>query len=415
MKWFTVASVTFLSFAGIVSAQEPNDKFAERRRPPAGAPVRPVALMERLSKELNLDQQQQEQYREIVSKYRQRLANQASGEPELAENARQLRETRENNDNSKAKELRDQIRSRRGNRQVVQSFLDEVETILRDDQKEKLGQARDRIMAAGQANGVRRDGPGGGPGPLARIRELRTALKLTPEQEPQFDEMANALRGKVDPEGQPPIRELMEEMRDAMTGGDQARAAELRAQLGDRRKTVEGAMREFNEQLQPLLSEEQKTALSDFRERVGRGPAGGPTEIGPDDEPGAAAPGAAGPARLDPRMLLRAAKRLDLTTEQKERIESIEGGMRGKLTEARRDRDQMQGLRVETEKQIRDLLTPTQIEQFEKILERQNRGPQAKRSRAAGGDTPTDAGQPERGVRRKNRAGEKKPAEFPNP
>lgn len=411
MRLFAVATATFLSIAGLAVGQEPAEKPAERRRPVAATPARPAALMERLSKELNLDQSQQEQYRTIVSKYRQRLANQDGNAPDMAENARQMREA---GDDSKGRVLRDQMRSRRGNRQVVQSFLDEVETILRDDQKEKLGQMRERIMDAGRGNGIRRDGPGAGPGPLARIRELRNALKLTPEQEPRFDEMANALREKVDPEGQTPIRELMEDMRDAMTGGDQAKAADLRAQLGTRRETVEVAMREFNEQLQPLLTETQKSTLADFRERLGRGPAGGPQAVGPDGEPGAA-PGADGPARLDPRMLLRAAKRLDLSAEQKEQIEVIEGDLRGSLAEARRDRDRMRQLRDETEKKVRDVLTPAQIEQFEKVLERQSRGPQAKRSQAGAGDNPTGAGQSDRSIRRKNRGGEKKPAEDPKP
>ncbi len=418
MKWFAVATVTFLSFAGMAAAQEPVQKPAERRRPAAAAPIRPAALMERLSKELNLDQEQQDQYRTIVSKYRQRLANQAGDGPEMAENARQMREAGDTGGDSKGRELRDQMRSRRGNRQVVESFLDEVETILRDDQKEKLGQVRDRITEAGRMNGVRREGPGAGPGPgpLARIRELRAALKLTPEQEPQFEEMSTALRGQIDPEGQPPIRELMEEMREAMTGGDQAKAAELRSQLGERRKVVEAALREFNDNLQPLLSDEQKSTLADFRERLGRGPAAQPGDPG-SDGPGPDGPGHAGPARLDPRMLIRAAKRLELTDEQKESLNALETGLRDKLRDARRDREQMQNLRVETEAQVRDLLTPTQLEEFDRILERQNRAPQAKRSRPGNrGENTTDANdQPERSVRRKARGEAKSPVENPKP
>lgn len=415
MRWFAIATVTFLSLAGVAVAQESTEKPAERRRPPAAASARPAVLIERLSQELNLDQQQQGQYREIASKYRQRLADPARSGQDLAENARQLREAREDDDDAKARALREQMRARRGNREIMQSFLDELETILRDDQKEKLGQVRDRIMEASRTNGMRRDGARTGPGPLARIRELRSSLKLTPEQEPQFDEMANALRGKVDPEGQTPIRELMEEMREAMTGGDQAKTAELRAQLGERRKVVDDAMRKFNEQLQPLLSDEQKTTLANFRERLGRGPAGGPPGIGPEAEPGVGAPGQTGPARLDPRMLLRAAKRLELTDAQKEQIDALEGGLRGKIRDAHRDHEQMQQLRSETERQIRDLLTPAQIEEFERVLERQSRGPQAKRSRAASNDNPDSSGLSERSARRKLRGGEKPPAENPKP
>lgn len=128
--------------------QVPGERPAVQRRAAGGepGPVRPALIFERLRTQLGLDAAQLADYDQIAAAYRAQLDAQRKGQAEAGELVRQMREARQAGDDEKVRQLREQMRSRRGGGgDPMQGFFDDVEKILRDDQKEKLGNLRERL------------------------------------------------------------------------------------------------------------------------------------------------------------------------------------------------------------------------------------------------------------------------------
>lgn len=353
--------------------QVPGERPAVQRRAAGGepGPVRPALIFERLRTQLGLDAAQLADYDQIAAAYRAQLDAQRKGQAEAGELVRQMREARQAGDDEKVRQLREQMRSRRGGGgDPMQGFFDDVEKILRDDQKEKLGNLRERLVGAG-SRGVL--GPRPFVAPAQQIEKLRAGLELSTEQQSTFDALAADFTQRLAADGQPPIAELMQQLRETYVSGDREEAARLRKQLGERRAAVEKAMSEFAAQLEPTLTEVQKGYFAEFHEQALRG-------MGPRAVPDG------GSLRDDPRMLLRAVKRLELSQEQKDQVRKIEADTSKQMRGA--GREGAAGLRTELEKQLRDVLTPEQINQLDGILARQQRG--------AGGKKDVRPGEPGR-------------------
>lgn len=333
----------------------------------------PLAMLERAARQLDLDESQQAKFDEIIARHREDFEKNAETMRDLM---RQMREAREAGDDARAADIRRQIGELRGPGQM-EKVLDEVEAILTDAQKEKLGQLRERMERGGQQ---RPGGPGGPGDPIARMEQLRERLRLDETQTAKFDELFTAFREAVKPaEGQPDPMQLQREMRQAVASGDRERAAEIRKLLDEHRKVVQAAADEFFQQLEPVLNADQKKMIENAREMLARGPA---SPGGPD--------GARGARQNDARMLIRAAKRLDLTQEQKTQIDAIEKDATDKIREAGRDAEPetLAQIKTEVEKQIREILTSEQTKQFDQIVERLSSAGRGGPPRDGQGDQP---------------------------
>jgi Spy/CpxP family protein refolding chaperone len=359
-SFWKATAVTGLLAAACAAQTSTDQRSLERpagqRRAAGGEPRpgRPAAIFERLGSQLGLDEAQKKEYDQLVAVYREKLEAQRQGQAEASEFVRQMREARQAGDDEKVRQLREQMRNRRGgDRDPMQAFFDDVEKILRDDQKEKLGDLRERLVGPGMRGGPR---PRPFVAPEQQIDKLRTGLELSAEQQSTFDSLAADLIKRLGADGQPSIAELMQQLRETYASGDREEAARLRKILGERRAAVDKAMSEFAAQLEPTLTDVQKGYFAEFREQALRG-------MGPR----ATADG--GSLRDDPRMLLRAVKRLELSQEQKDQVRKIEADASKRIRGG--GKDGAASLRAELDKQLRAILTPEQITQLDKILARQ--------------------------------------------
>lgn len=375
----TIAAVTL---AGVGLAQTPPDQPGRPDGPPGragqdgarprdGARARdgarrqdPLAMLERLAQQLNLDDAQKTQFDAIISKHRAEFEKNADSTRELMQ---QMRAARQSGDDAKATEIRQQIAALRKPGQMEQ-VLDEVEAILTDAQKEQLGQIRDRMARMGE-----RGSPGD---PIARLEQLGERLKLDDAQTAQFKKLLDGVRTAIKPaDGESDPMQLQREMREAAASGDREQAARIRKQLDAHRQKVQTAVEDMFKQLEPTLNDDQKAILADARATMQRRPGG------PD--------GARGNRQNDPRLVIRAAKRLDLTDEQKTQLEAIEADTAQKVRDAgRADAEEQAKLKTDVEKQIRAILTSDQARQFDQFLERLSNGGRGGPPRDDAGDQP---------------------------
>jgi hypothetical protein len=335
---------------------EPSGERRRARRVERGAgqdgprPERPGAAMiqmvERLKGTLELDEQQAAEFDKIVATYRERLTAQA-GESETRDLMRQLREARQNGDDEQTQKLREQLRASTGGaREQLQGFFDDVEKILRDDQKEKLGTARERLTRAGGRMGAAMD-------PAGRIAPLRERLNLNERQAAKWDELFTAFAAQVaPPDGETDVRRMA---RDAEADPQQVR--EMREAMAARRERARQATQEFFDGLSPMLDEHQKQIVTAFQEEIAQGGLGRQRD-------------GRGADRDNPRIVFQAARRIELTSEQRDQLKQIEQAAGPRVQEAGRNPEALAALKADVQKQIREILTPEQIKDFDAALTR---------------------------------------------
>ncbi|MBL8880538.1 MAG: Spy/CpxP family protein refolding chaperone [Phycisphaerales bacterium] len=372
----------FLFIAGLIApaawAQDQADESGQRRRvvrerefgsggPGGPGGGGPEAMARRVASELELDDAQQAKFDEIVAKYRpQPDADGVDPREKMRGVFEQMREAREAGDDAKVEELRGQMREfREQGRTRMEQMFAEVDTILRDDQRTKLAEMRERFQQ-------RR-----GPMDMAeRADELRRQLNLDDSQRATFDRLAEDLRVKFEADNNPEAwRQRMNEYRSARESGDDARVKEMEAEFEQRRASHEAAANEFYTQLEPILNDDQKQALAQFRERNNRG--------GRDAERSARDGG------VEIRDVIRAAQRIRMDDEQEARFEEIRDAARQLEREARsREARTEAGERVK--QQIIEILKSDQKREFEQALTRNHRGgerrPRAERAEAGEGE-----------------------------
>jgi Spy/CpxP family protein refolding chaperone len=197
---------------------------------------------------------------------------------------------------------------------------------------------------------------------MGNLEQLREELNLDEQQTAQFEQLMAEMREQMRAgrENNEQIRELVQQLREAREAGDEAKAEQLRAQLAELGGGRRG-MDTFYDKLNEILRPDQQQALARFRER---GPGG--------DQQGG-----------DVRTMVRAARNLELTAEQREALRSIEEEIQQATREAREagrgDREQARQaeaqLAEEIKKKIMAMLTPEQQQEFEQQLsQRQRRG-----------------------------------------
>lgn len=345
-------------------------------------------MARRLTTELSLDEQQQAQLSQMMATW----AEQAPM-AQLRELGGQMREAREAGDDARAQELIQQMQAlRAAGAQHREQFMDQLETILREDQVAKLSEVRERMQQDF------RGGPGGfgggmGGGPQMFIERAKEQLNLDEDQAAHLDELVAAARNRAGGPGADGPGALWQQMREAREAGDEDRVNELRQQMRADGEARAAAFEQVLTELEKTLRPEQKKALADFRAEMAerRAGMGGPPQ-----------------STTDPRSILRAARGIDgLSYEQKEQIEELTREAQSQMREVRRDREAAAELGAKLKQQITTLLTPAQREDFERSLSRARGGD---RDRMRDGDRSRD------GERRRDRAappGTPAPAEKP--
>ncbi|MGD8451681.1 MAG: Spy/CpxP family protein refolding chaperone [Phycisphaerae bacterium] len=305
-----------------------------------------------LTRELELDEEQQAELDEIVAGFRERLQQMSGPSEEDRELWEQMREARESGDRERMDQLREQMRQRRGEpmREMMDSFFNEVQTILDDEQQGRLATMRERMAR------MRPGGRENQADPRRMMESLPEQLGLTEEQQAQYDELLDEWRANArERRGQrgEEMRAMWEEMRAAQEAGDEARVEELRRQMRESRGGMGNPMAGFFDQLAEILTEEQQAKLAEIREgfRPGQGQAQ-TREQAPDL-----------------RSIMRAIRRLKLDRQQRTDVQKIiEEAMRTSRELNRRDTAAQEELASKTKQEIVKLLDADQAKEFEKAL-----------------------------------------------
>jgi hypothetical protein len=186
--------------------------------------------------------------------------------------------------------------------------------------------------------------------------DLPEDLDLDETQREQFRQVLESQREQFRSRWQS-MRSLWDEIRAAQASGDQGRIDELREQIDQMRPDPEQMAAAFFQQVEGLLRDEQKAVLARYREEFGLGGAQGARGSG------------------DVRVVLRAARRLRLSGEQRDTLKQIEReAMKARREISRRDREAQVTLADRVEREIRAMLDEDQAREFEEHLKRLERG-----------------------------------------
>jgi len=327
------------------------------------------SMIDRVRKELDLDEEQVKEFDRIAAEFRK---NRGSGSganlKKMRELGQEMREALKAGDSERVSEIREEMNKARGGNRMDE-FFDQVEDILREDQLEKLTKIKEEMKS-------RRGGRGN---PMAQVRQLRSELKLSEEQGKQYDELVAELRENVRPGRSGAVSEdLVQQLMEAVEAGDEERIAEIRDQIPSRESRSQEAFDSFFEQLEQILEPEQVETLTRFRQqmRSGRG-------------------------RFDLRACFRYVRRLELDETQRDTLRDIEKTARDAQREARRDPGEMAKVNDTTIESLREMLTDEQVAEFDRWVESQKSG------RHGRGDR--DRGSRQRGPRRGGERGKDKP------
>jgi hypothetical protein len=365
VRWFTAIVVLSLAIPALAQnrprgnrpdgAQGGPQRGQGQRGPGAGMFDR---MTGRLAGDLQLTEEQQTEYDQIVADFRQRMAALPGPTAETQDLMRQLREARQNGDQEKMRELGAKLQEQRGGAMggVMNDFFDQVEPILDAGQKEKLATFRER--AAQFMGGAQR-----GADMRRMIQELPDKLDLDEQQREQFDALVADMRQQADARRQE-MQPLIDEMRQAQQDGDQQRVEEIRQQLAQGRGQGGMPFDALFDNLEKILNDDQKTKLADIRKTLGpRGAQSGPTDV---------------------RSVLQAIRRLDLDDDQRAGVKEItDKAMRESRKLEARDTAAQAKLATDTKQQIVKLLTPEQVQEFERVLQQASRPARQQRRPAA--------------------------------
>jgi hypothetical protein len=348
----------------------PAEPLPESKAAPATTQPRPreapgrlrlESVARRLAAELQLDESQKARFDEVVAGLQQQ-SGVADPDDQLRALMADLQAAREQQDHDRVADLARQIRELRGGGDAgIEKLFDAVASILREDQQPALARFRERW------NADRRRGAAGANRLERAVRRLEDELNLTDEQRPQFDALVEQYRERFAAQAKTRAAQdeerakLLAELRAARDGGDVEKVRDLEQQLAERRDDDLALLNEFLHELEGVLGEDQRVVLERYRDRN-------------------AVPG--GDVN-DVRTVLRAARRLRLEPEQREKLREIERATIQSVRELSGDRAGREALTARTREAILAFLTDEQKVEFEKHLSRDaRRGGDARPDRA---------------------------------
>lgn len=369
MKKFACVAAALLVLSATALGQDEGRQRGDREgargpRGDRGPSLR--QMVERMNETLKFDDQQMEQIDKL-------LAAQSEQSPDRRAQFEEMRKAMDEGDEDRAAELREQFRAQREDRGArMQEFLDKVEPILHEDQLEAFGQFKERATQREQDRQRRGD-------QMRMYRELPDVLELTDEQREQYRALMDERRSMM--------RERMQEGRNSdQEPGEQGEAGEARPER--QRPDFEAMQAGFFEDLEEILTDDQKVALADYRAEMDADSRGGRGRENAEEL----------------RALVQATRRIpDLTSEQKDSIREItSAAMRESRQLKSKDKEEKAQLTAATKAEIVKLLDEEQVKAFEQNIERMS---------SASGRRGDREGRGERGQRRPR--GEK-PADQPD-
>jgi hypothetical protein len=307
-------------------------------------------FVEQLKVEVGLDDAQMTEVRKIVTAHQSEAGDDRAAWEEM-------REAMQNGDRELAAELREQMMSRRGEREAAMgAALDEIETVLTDDQLESYGTFRQRMDRRREEGRQRGES-------MRQIFTLPDTLEMSDEQRDEF-------------------RTLIDEQRESMRQRwqDRQAAAESGETDGQGRERDRGPGgppaffdKAFFTAVDGILNDNQREQFAKIRaefEAGGQGPAGDRRR---DDR-----------REPDLRTMLEASRRVPaLTTDQRDALKQISSEAMRAFKELRGESDK-EGLALLTEQtkaEIEKVLTEEQAEVFDARLSRE-RGDRDRTDRA---------------------------------
>ncbi len=202
-------------------------------------------------------------------------------------------------------------------------------------------------------------------GPTAQ--RLAERLELTPEQKTQYDKLVAKYEARAQEKAgqRDQLRDLTTQYREARKNGDEAKAEQLRTQMQELRAGHTQLFQDFFNEVAPLLNPDQTEKLNRFRERFQPG--------GREGRPG------------EVQALFRAARQLDLSDEQKERLRQIVREARPEEQKTPPDPQAMTEMAKRIKTQILEFLDAKQREEFERLLAQPTSRPSGPRPGGPGG------------------------------
>jgi hypothetical protein len=336
------------------------------RGPRGPMPLRMMA--ERLADRLELSDEQMELYNAVVAEYETQLTNDAETPGNMRGLREEFRAAREAGDEARIAELREQARAFRAQREaLVEGFFESIDPILDENQRAQLSEHRERMQRRREGMRQRME--------MRRMAsELPDQLGMSDEQRELYGEILDARRAERDKhrEQMRAMRPVWEELREARQAGDADRVAELEAQLEAARPEPPD-LDSFFESVNSILTEDQQAQLAAMRQQV----------MGDRAERGRA---------VDMQTVVSAAKRLNLSAEQREQLKEIMRSARQAERGQRVDRATRAELAARMRAEISAILTAEQRTEFDRLLdnhgrrdrERRDRGPRERQGRRGG-------------------------------
>lgn len=336
----------------------PGEGFGGPRRGPGRQGMDLDRMADRLANTLELDENQRGQFDAIVDEYREAFDQMRAQREEHRELAMAYREARRSGDDERAEELRAQMAEfGGGRRELMESFVAEIEPILDETQIERFREIQSRMRERGERSRQRHE--------MRRmIEELPDQLGMTEEQRAEYNAMLESHREERRAHREQ-MRPLIEEMREARRNGDAERVEEIRAELEANRPQRRGP-EAIIEQVMTILTPEQQAQFREIRSNM-------------------AGQGRRGP-KTDLRTVLSAAQRLDLRPEQRKQMREVLREARRARGKGRMSRQQDAELAETIKGQLMEILDADQKVAFEENLER------AERSRPGKGRGDRDRG-----------------------
>ncbi|TWT45679.1 hypothetical protein RAS1_21070 [Phycisphaerae bacterium RAS1] len=343
------AALAAASLAPGQVAQPPATRPAPGAQPGALPRNRFEMIQRRLERELDLDEPQKAQLAALAARHAELVAEDRRAGRKIAALYRELRDARQAADAPRVEQLQAQIAELESRRRAdglegdpLGPFLQAAGGLMRPEQREKFEAIRHELVDQTRDGTALRE----------LVRTLPDELKLDEPQRSKFDELVAQMREQAGVEAGrgDELRQLYEEQHAAREAGDEARAASLAAKIEELRPNPRRRFEKLFDELEPVLNDGQKAALAEIRESTLAG--GGHAE---GDEL---------------RLMLRLAKRIELSDEQKQKLREIERAtatLERRL--ARRDAAGRKTLGENVKRDLLEMMTEPQRQEFEKLLE----------------------------------------------
>lgn len=186
-----------------------------------------------------------------------------------------------------------------------------------------------------------------------RVKYIARQLDLNEKQQKTFESLLEIYRARLEEEKANikdtvmRLRVLSQERDQAKAAGNQARVREIEEQIQQLRLGW-AAETDLFKSLTPELTDEQKTLLAQARERASR----------PDG------------VRMTPADVVHAARKSKLNEEQDKKLEELQRDLRERMNKIpEREEKQRSIVLDQFIKNVRDVLTPEQAQQFDQRLE----------------------------------------------